>query len=96
MYIILYDSNTLSSSLLSNRIGIGIWVCFYMIVGAVADWNKIIVLCTRFTDEIFSFLVSSIYKQTDEVITCYCTDFISLFFFPTFLLYVYVLWNRFR
>lgn len=72
MYIILYDSNTLSSSLLSNRrIGIGIWVCFYMVVGAVADWNKIIVLCTRFTDEIFSFLVSSIYKQTDEVITCY-------------------------
>ena len=95
MYIILYDSNTLSSSLLSNRIGIGIWVCFYMIVGAVADWNKIIVLCTRFTDEIFSFLVSSIYISK-QMRSSHVTDFISLFFFPTFLLYVYLSWNRFR
>jgi len=29
-----------------------------MVVAAVVDLNRVIILCTRFTDEIFSFLVS--------------------------------------
>eukprot|EP00581_Thalassiosira_minuscula_P018268 CAMPEP_0183720026 /NCGR_PEP_ID=MMETSP0737-20130205/12760_1 /TAXON_ID=385413 /ORGANISM="Thalassiosira miniscula, Strain CCMP1093" /LENGTH=777 /DNA_ID=CAMNT_0025949833 /DNA_START=40 /DNA_END=2373 /DNA_ORIENTATION=- len=40
---------------------IGIWVCVYMVLSAVVDLNRIIVLCTRFTDEIFSFLIALIF-----------------------------------
>jgi len=37
------------------------WVAIYMFIGAVMDLNRVIVLCTRFTDEIFSFLISLIF-----------------------------------
>jgi len=37
------------------------WVAIYMFIGAVTDLNRVIVLCTRFTDEIFSFLISLIF-----------------------------------
>ena len=39
----------------------GIWVCAYMLLAAFVDLNRIIMLCTRFTDEIFSFLISLIF-----------------------------------
>lgn len=32
-----------------------------MFIGAFVDLNRVIVLCTRFTDEIFSFLISLIF-----------------------------------
>ena len=55
---ILYKmSKTMDVPFLTLNAWIGIWVCFYMVVGAVVDLNRIIILCTRFTDEIFSFLV---------------------------------------
>jgi hypothetical protein len=40
---------------------IGLWVAFYMLLAAVFDWNRILVFATRFTDEIFSFLISVIF-----------------------------------
>lgn len=55
---ILYKmSKTMDVPFLTLNAWIGIWVFFYMVVGAVVDLNRIIILCTRFTDEIFSFLV---------------------------------------
>lgn len=37
------------------------WVSIFMFIGAFIDLNRVIVLCTRFTDEIFSFLISLIF-----------------------------------
>ena len=40
---------------------IGLWVCLYMLLAAFFDLNRIIKHATRFTDEIFSFLISTIF-----------------------------------
>lgn len=40
---------------------VGIWLCIYMVIAAVADLNRIIAYATRFTDEIFSFLIAVIF-----------------------------------
>jgi len=40
---------------------IGMWVAFYMLLAAFFDLNKVIVYATRFTDEIFSFLIATIF-----------------------------------
>lgn len=51
---ILYKvSKSMDVPFLTLNAWIGIWVCFYMVVAAVVDLNRIIILCTRFTDEIF-------------------------------------------
>lgn len=56
---ILYKiSQSMDVPFLTLNAWIGIWVTFYMVVAAVVDLNRVIILCTRFTDEIFSFLVS--------------------------------------
>jgi len=39
----------------------GMWVCFYMIVAAVVDLNRVIRYATRFTDEIFALLIATIF-----------------------------------
>lgn len=40
---------------------IGVWVAGYLVIAAVIDLNRLIQLCTRFTDEIFSFLIALIF-----------------------------------
>lgn len=40
---------------------IGLWICVYMVIAAFVNLNKIINYCTKFTDEIFSFLISTIF-----------------------------------
>lgn len=40
---------------------IGFWVAFYMLLAAVVDLNRFIRYATRFTDEIFAFLIISIF-----------------------------------
>mmetsp|Transcript_18899 Transcript_18899/g.21086 ORF Transcript_18899/g.21086 Transcript_18899/m.21086 type:complete len:714 (+) Transcript_18899:99-2240(+) len=40
---------------------IGLWVTFYMLVSAFFDLNRFIRYATRFTDEIFAFLIISIF-----------------------------------
>jgi len=40
---------------------VGLWVAFYMILSAVLDLNRFIQYATRFTDEIFAFLIISIF-----------------------------------
>ncbi|KAL7492705.1 hypothetical protein ACHAWT_001775 [Skeletonema menzelii] len=59
---ILYKvSKSMDVPFLSLNAWIGIWVSIYMFIGAFIDLNRVIVLCTRFTDEIFSFLISLIF-----------------------------------
>jgi len=59
---ILYKvSKSMDVPFLTLNAWIGIWVAIYMFIGAVMDLNRVIVLCTRFTDEIFSFLISLIF-----------------------------------
>lgn len=59
---ILYKmSVTLDVPFLTLNAWIGLWVAFYMMVAAVWDLNRILVYATRFTDEIFSFLISTIF-----------------------------------
>lgn len=40
---------------------IGMWVCIYMAIAAIVDLNRIISYATRFTDEIFAFLIAVIF-----------------------------------
>ena len=40
-----------SNSIVDLSKWIGIWVAVYMMIAAFVDLNRIIVLCTRFTDE---------------------------------------------
>ena len=40
---------------------VGIWVGIYMILAGFVDLNRLIKYATRFTDEIFAFLIVSIY-----------------------------------
>lgn len=59
---ILYKvSKSMDVPFLTLNAWIGIWVSIYMFIAAFIDLNRIIVLCTRFTDEIFSFLISLIF-----------------------------------
>eukprot|EP00980_Cylindrotheca_fusiformis_P017021 scaffold5206_cov95-Cylindrotheca_fusiformis.AAC.2 len=40
---------------------VGIWIAFYMFLSAFMDLNRIIKFATRFTDEVFAFLIVSIF-----------------------------------
>lgn len=40
---------------------VGLWVTFYMVLAAITDLNRFIKYATRFTDEIFAFLIVTIY-----------------------------------
>lgn len=40
---------------------IGLWVAFYMLLSAFFDLNRFVKYATRFTDEIFAFLIISIF-----------------------------------
>ena len=40
---------------------VGLWVAFYMVLSAYFDLNRFIQYATRFTDEIFAFLIISIF-----------------------------------
>lgn len=46
---------------LSFNAWIGLWVAFYMLLSAFFDLNRFIQYATRFTDEIFAFLIISIF-----------------------------------
>ena len=40
---------------------VGIWVAVYMVIAAFVDLNRILKYATRFTDEVFAFLIISIF-----------------------------------
>lgn len=54
-------SNTLGVPFLTFNAWIGLWVAAYMLLAAFVDLNRFIKYATRFTDEIFAFLIVSIY-----------------------------------
>ena len=54
-------SNTLGVPFLTFNAWIGLWVAAYMVLAAFVDLNRFIKYATRFTDEIFAFLIVSIY-----------------------------------
>ena len=59
---ILYKlSTSMDVPFLTLNAWIGIWVCIYMIIAAIIDLNRIIGYATRFTDEIFAFLIAVIF-----------------------------------
>lgn len=59
---VLYNlSETLGVPFLTLNAWTGIWVGLYMALAAVFGMNKYIMYCTRFTDEIFSALISVIF-----------------------------------
>jgi hypothetical protein len=59
---VLYDvSKALDVPFLTFRAWIGCWVCLYMVLAAFFDLNRFVHLATRFTDEIFSTLISVIF-----------------------------------
>jgi len=59
---VLYNlSETLEVPFLTLNAWTGIWVGLYMALAAVFGTNKYIMYCTRFTDEIFSTLISVIF-----------------------------------
>lgn len=59
---ILYKmSESMDVPFLTLNAWIGLWVAFYMFLAAFFDLNRILVYATRFTDEIFSFLISTIF-----------------------------------
>ncbi len=54
---VLYNlSKTMEVPFLTLNAWTGLWVGLYMMIAAVFGLNKYILLCTRFTDEIFSTL----------------------------------------
>jgi len=58
---------------LTFRAWIGLWIALYMVLAAVFDLNRYVHLATRFTDEIFStlisviFIVNALYNFASEV-----------------------------
>lgn len=52
---------TLKVPFLTFNAWVGLWVAFYMVLAAFVDLNRFIKYATRFTDEIFAFLIVSIY-----------------------------------
>lgn len=59
---ILYKlSETLDVPFLTFNAWIGLWVALYMLIAAFVDLNRVLHYVTRFTDEIFSLLISTIF-----------------------------------
>ena len=54
-------SESLGVPFLTFNAWTGIWVAFYMFLAAIFDLNRIILYATRFTDEIFAFLIATIF-----------------------------------
>mmetsp|Transcript_23146 Transcript_23146/g.34321 ORF Transcript_23146/g.34321 Transcript_23146/m.34321 type:complete len:634 (+) Transcript_23146:169-2070(+) len=54
-------SQSMDVPFLTFNAWVGLWVCAYMLIGAVTDLNRIIQYATRFTDEIFALLISAIF-----------------------------------
>lgn len=54
-------SKNLDVPFLTFNAWIGLWVAFYMFLSAFFDLNRYIKYATRFTDEIFAFLIIAIY-----------------------------------
>jgi len=54
-------SKSIDVPFLTFNAWIGIWVSLYMLVAAVVGLNRVILYATKFTDEIFSFLISLIF-----------------------------------
>jgi len=54
-------STSLDIPFLTFNAWIGIWVAAFMIIAAFTGLNRIIVCATKFTDEIYSFLIAAIY-----------------------------------
>lgn len=59
--IIFSMSKSIGVPFLTFNAWIGLWVCFYMLLAAFFDLNRIIKHATRFTDEIFALLISTIF-----------------------------------
>lgn len=55
------SEKTLGVPFLTFNAWVGLWVAFYMVIAAFVDLNRFIKYATRFTDEIFAFLIVSIY-----------------------------------
>merc|ERR1740117_1576104 len=54
-------SKTIDVPFLTFQAWIGVWVCVYMVLAAILDLNRLMHYATRFTDEIFSTLISLIF-----------------------------------
>jgi len=54
-------SKSLGVPFLTFNAWVGLWVALYMAIAAFVDLNRFIKYATRFTDEIFAFLIVSIY-----------------------------------
>jgi hypothetical protein len=54
-------SKSLDVPFLTFNAWTGIWVGFYMVMGAFFDANRIIRYATKFTDDIFALLISTIF-----------------------------------
>ena len=59
--IIYKMSKSMGVPFLTFNAWIGLWVCLFMLVAAFFDLNRIVKHATRFTDEIFSLLISVIF-----------------------------------
>lgn len=59
--IIYQMSKAIDVPFLTLNAWIGLWVALYMVVAAVTGLNRMIVLATKFTDEIFAFLIAAIF-----------------------------------
>jgi len=55
------SEKTIGVPFLTFNAWVGLWVAFYMVIAAFIDLNRFIKYATRFTDEIFAFLIVSIY-----------------------------------
>lgn len=54
-------SKSLDIPFLAFNAWVGIWIAIYMLLAAFMDLNRIIKYATRFTDEVFAFLIVSIF-----------------------------------
>jgi hypothetical protein len=54
-------SDSLGVPFLTFNAWVGIWVGVYLIVAAFVDLNRVLKYATRFTDEVFAFLIISIF-----------------------------------
>ncbi|CAB9524992.1 Electroneutral sodium bicarbonate exchanger 1 [Seminavis robusta] len=54
-------SESMSVPFLTFNAWCGLWVCFYMMLAAATDANRVIRFATRFTDEIFALLIAAIF-----------------------------------
>lgn len=59
--ILFHMSQTMDVPFLTFNAWAGLWVAFFMVMTAVTDLTRILKYATRFTDEIFSVLIASIY-----------------------------------